>query len=150
MSFRETGFILANCGCVCVHCDRCISCCCIQVKERKYFVVEINVDAIIIASFFKYYSQYNENKIVLVKIVLRCLDNFEIHALFANLPLLSTCYSMRIIFCSPEKFFIWNGIFHENKWPTCTLDPYRASKVYISIILSSLCFHPSPFKNSLC
>ena len=97
MSFRETGFILANCGCVCVHCDRCISCCCIQVKERKYFVVEINVDSIIIASFFKYYSQYNENKIVLVKIVLRCLDNFEIHALFANLPLLSTCYSMRII-----------------------------------------------------
>ena len=92
----------------------------------------------------------NENKIVLVKIVLRCLDNFEIHALFANLPLLSTCYSMRIIFCSPEKFFIWNGIFHENKWPMCTMDPYRTSKVYISIILSNLCFHSSPFKNSLC
>ena len=103
MSFRETGFILANCVCVCLHCDTCISCCCIQVKERKYFVVEINVDSIIIASFFKYYSQYNENKIVLVKIVLRCLDNFEIHALFANLPLLSTCYSMRI-FVPLENF----------------------------------------------
>ena len=149
MSFRETGFILANCGCVCVHCDRCISCCCIQVKERKYFVVEINVDTPLLLHHSSNII-LNENKIVLVKIVLRCLDNFEIHALFANLPLLSTCYSMRIIFCSPEKFFIWNGIFHENKWPTCTMDPYRTSKVYISIILSNLCFHSSPFKNSLC